>query len=159
LAASEETTWTHRGCVPRYTFLEDSDVIKALKTAVEKKTPLHLVPFSHNFPAVDSILYDPNEGLTCIQITINKAHPILVSGLRRIQGWLGRDRRDAQLAGLRELRPSTEQPWHFIFIVPEEMEAGFELQLLGGDKTGAWAKKVHQYVLGLDVLGRKPGRE
>jgi hypothetical protein len=156
LAASEETTWTYRGRVTRYTFLEDLDFIEEIKTAVENKTPLHLVPPSRNFP---SILYDPNEGLTCIQITVNKVHPISVSSLQHIQGWLGRDPQDTRLAGLRGLRASTSQPWRFIFIVPEEMEAGFELQRLGGDKTGVWAEMVHQYVLGFDVLGRKPGRE
>ena len=151
LAASEEEKWTYPGRVKRYTFLEDSDFIEQMKTAVQNQTPLHLVPTARNFAAVDSILYDPNEGITCIQITINEDHAITVSGLQRIQGWLGRDRRD-----LHGLRPAPEKPWRFIFIVPEEMEAGFGLQLLGGDETGIWARKVHQSVLGLDVLVRKP---
>jgi len=153
LAASEKRTWTYRGRITRYTFLEDLDFVEEIKRAVQNKTPLHLVPSARNFPAVDSILYDPNEGLTCIQITIGEEHPIRVSGLQRIQGWL---ERNARLAGL---LPSTERPWRFIFIVPEEeKEASFELQRLGGDTAqGHWAGKVHQYVLWLDVVGRKPG--
>jgi hypothetical protein len=155
LAASEETTWTYPGPVKRYTFLEDSDFIEQMKTAVQNQTPLHLVPSSRNFAAVDSILYDPNEGITCIQITINEDHAISVSGLQRIQGWLGRDRRD-----LHGLRPAPKEPWRFIFIVPKEMEASYKLQRLvkpvKDGETSIWARKVHQYVLGLDVLVRKP---
>jgi hypothetical protein len=84
LTDSNQTTWTYREpeCI---TFLE-ATVIKEIKNAVEKNEPLQLVPSTHNFPAVDSIVYDPNEdGLTCIQITINSEHPIAVSGLKRIQ--------------------------------------------------------------------------
>jgi len=152
LAASEKTTWIYRGRITRYNFLQDLDFIEEIVKAVRNKTPLHLVPSAPNFPAVDSILYDPNDGITCIQTTIGKEHPIRVLGLQRIQSWL---KSDTQLAAL---LPSTARPWRFVFIVPEEeKEASFELQRLGGGTAqGHWAGKAHQYVLWLDILGRKP---
>ena len=153
LASSEKTTWTYRGHITHYTFLQDLDFIEEIVQAVRNKKPLHLVPSARNFPTVDSILYDPNEGLTCIQITIGEEHPIRVSGLQRIQSWL---KSNAQLAGL---LPSPARPWRFIFIVPSDeiREKPFKLQRLGGDTAqGHWAGMVCQYVLELDVLGRKP---
>jgi len=38
--------------------------------------------------------------------------------------------------------------------VPSD-EASFEMQRLEGDTQGEWAGKVQQYVLGLDVVGKK----
>jgi hypothetical protein len=151
LASTEQMTWTYRGRTPRFYFLQKSDFTTKIAKAVQNKTPLHLVPSAHDFPAVDSIFYDPNDSevLTCIQVTICREHHILVSGLRRIQSWLS----DTPLM---DLRASKERPWRFIFIVPSG-EASFELQRLEGDTTkGEWAGKVHQYVLGLDVFRQKP---
>jgi len=148
LSCSEKMTWLYRGPIQRFDFLQDVDFIDKITEAVQNKKPVHLVPSALNFPAFDSILYDPNEVLTCIQTTVRRDHHILVSGLQRIQSWLERDTR---LAGL---RASKERPWRFIFIVPSDEES-FELQQLEGDPAqGEWAGKVHQYVLGLDVVGK-----
>ncbi|KAF8498734.1 hypothetical protein F5888DRAFT_201198 [Russula emetica] len=87
LTNSDQMTWTYRGPIPRFTF-QELTVTDKIKNAVENDGPLHLIPSALNFPAVDSIVYYPNEVLTCIQITINSKHPIVVSGLRRIQRWL-----------------------------------------------------------------------
>jgi|SRR5712671_885418 len=115
--------------------------------------PLHLIPLAPNFPAVDSILYDPNDKsavLTCIQITINNDHPIVVSGLKDIQSWL-----DPKNSSLGELRPRKNKPWRFVFVVPSHMAPTFKLQRLDGDTPG----KVHRYVLGLEekpIFSRTP---
>ena len=99
---------------------------------------LHLVTLAGNFVAGDSVIYDPKEGLTCIQITINKEHPILVLGLERIQSWLKSG------TPLEDLRPSKRKPWHFIFILPSDM-GSFKSQRLRGDTAqGEWAGEVHQ---------------
>jgi len=143
-------TWTYRGPIPRSDFLQKSDFVEEITNSVRNESPLHLVPSIRNFPAVDSIVYDPNEVLTCIQITVSRQHPIHVSGLGRIQGWLERGTR------LADLRPSEDRPWRFIFIVPSVDEASFELQQLKGDSArGEWAGKVHQYVLGLDLVNNQ----
>jgi len=149
---SEQMTWTYRRPLRRFTFLQDLDFLDEITKAFQNKKPVHLVPSASNFPtAIDSILYDPNEVLTFIRITVRREHQILVSGLRRIQTWL---EREAPLAGL---SPSEEKPWRFIFIVPSDEAPSFELQRLEGDTAqGEWAGKVQQYVLGLDVLGKKP---
>ena len=144
---STTMTWIYHGRTRRFNSPQDLDSIKEITQAVEQKTPLHLVPGA-NFPAVDSILYDPGEVLTCIQTTISGKHDIRVSGLRRIQSWL----RGEPLAAL---RPSKNRPWRFIFIVPPSVEESFKSQRLEGDTArGEWAGKVQQYVLGLDILGK-----
>ena len=166
-----KTTWTFRGPIPRFNFRQKEDFIGAITNAVQKKIPLHLGPLARarNFVAVDSIVYDPNEVLTCIQITVSGQHDIRVSGLQRIQSWL---EPDTPLEHLHPptsscLRPSKEasnsntenRPWRLIFIVPSDHEASFRLQTLEGDTDwGKWAGKVHQYVLGLDVF-KKPEYE
>jgi len=139
LTSSEQTTWTYRGPFRRFGFLQDLDFIDEITKAVQNKERLRLVPSALNFPGVDSILYNPDEVLTCIQI-IRREHHILVSRLRRIQSWL---KRDTRLAGL---RPSKERPWRFIFVAPSD-EASFELQPLEGDTAqGEWTGMVHQYI-------------
>jgi len=146
-----QTTWTFRGRIPCFNFLQKEDFIGAITNAVQNENPLHLLPLNPNFAAVDSIVYDPNEVLTCIQITVSSQHPIRVLGLQNIQSWL--EPGNTLLAGL---RPSKHSPWRLIFIVPSRGEASFELQKLVGDTAlGEWAGKVHQYVLELDVF-RKP---
>jgi len=145
LTDSGQVTWTYHGPIQRFTF-EEPAVIDKIKTAVETNTALHLVPSALNFPAVDSIVYYPNEVLTCIQITIRSKHPIAVSGLRRIQRWLKRGTRSA------DLRPDGTRRWRFVFIVPPEMASTYTLQELKDDtKLSEWAGKVEQYVLGLEV--------
>ena len=139
--------WTCHGCTPHFTFLRDLDFIDEITKAVQNGQPLHLVPLVRNFPAVDSIVYDPNEALTCIQTTVSRNHPIVLSGLQRIQSWL---KLHTPLEGL---RPSRERPWRLIFIVPSD-ETSFELQELRGEAADECAGKVHQYVLRLDVFGQ-----
>jgi hypothetical protein len=148
LISSGELTWNYHGPITRFTFLQELDFIDELTKAVQNNRPLHLVPLVRNFPAVDSIVYVPNEPLTCVQTTTRGEHAIVVPGLRRIQSWL---KEDTLLAGL---RPSNERPWRLIFIVPSG-ERNFGLQQLKGDTTqGEWAGKVQQYVLRLDVFGQ-----
>jgi hypothetical protein len=125
------------------------DFIGAITNAVQNKSPVHLVPSVRNFATVDSIVYDPKEVLTCIQIMVSGQHPIRVSGLQRIQSWFESG------TPLAHLRPSKAKnsPWCLIFVVTSGDEASFELQTLEGDTDRCeWAGKVHQYVLGLDVF-------
>ena len=160
----EPTTWTFRGPMPCFEFASNSrrkdHIIGAITDAVQNANPLHLVPSARNFGAVDSIVYDPNEEvLTLIQVTVGSKHGISVPGLERIQNWL------EPKTLLAPLRPSKEKsksktgvqarngPWRLIFIVPSHCEASFELQPFKHDTTqGEWAGKLHQYVLGLDVI-------
>ncbi|KAI0283967.1 hypothetical protein BGY98DRAFT_949780 [Russula aff. rugulosa BPL654] len=61
-----------------------STIFSEITKAVRNKERLHIIPLARNFPAVDSILYDPNDPnavLTCIQITLNKDHPIAGSDM------------------------------------------------------------------------------
>ena len=144
LTSSGDLTWNYHGPITRFTFLQELDFIDELTKAVRNNRSLHLVPLNRNFPAVDSIVYVPNEPLTCVQTTVRGEHPIVVPGLRRIQSWF---KEDTLLAGL---RPSNERPWRLIFIVPSD-EVTFELQQSRGDPTqGEWVGKVRQYVLRLD---------
>jgi len=145
LADSNQLTWTYRGRVRRIDFRE-STVLAEITKAVGKRRPLHLVPTTPNFPAVDSILYnprDPDAVLTCIQITMNPNHPIIVKGLETIQKWFNKKE-------VRGLLPRTTKPWRCLFVVPSDMASTFELQELQGDTaTCLWARKVNQCVLGL----------
>jgi hypothetical protein len=146
LTSPGEMTWTCRGPIPRFNFLWESDFIDEITKAVQNNEPLHLVPSAPNFPAVDSILYAPNDVLTFIQSTVSSKHPINATGLQEIQSWL-----EARTL-LAYLRPSADMPWRFIFIVPPGNASTFKLQQLEHDSRGEWAGKVHQYVLGLEVL-------
>jgi hypothetical protein len=145
LANSYQTTWTYRGPIDRVDFRK-SAVRSQIKEAIEQRHAQHLVPLARNFATVDSIIYDPNDPvLTCIQITMNACHPIVVSGLKDIQSWLelGTDSKD--------LRPAKKKPWRFLFVVPSTMASNFKLQTFQGDTNkGEWAGKVDQYVLGLE---------
>ena len=137
----DEMTWTYRKT-------KRSDDFNKITEAVEGRKPLHVVPIAHNFPAVDSIIYDPDDPdavLTGVQITMNKEHPIAVSGLQLIQSWLKSG------TPLEDLRPSNNKWWRFLFVVPLRMASTFKLQKLDGDTpTHVWAGKVKQYVLGLE---------
>ncbi|KAH9985077.1 hypothetical protein BJV74DRAFT_718521, partial [Russula compacta] len=144
LTDSIDTKWTYRGPVRRFTFDNQFTAIKEITNAVQNNKPLLLVPSKIKFPATDSILYDPNDPnavLTCIQITLNERHPLVVSGLQHIQTWFKRG------TPLADLRPSKTRPWRFLFVVPSNMFLTFKLHNLKDDTpTGAWATKVHQYV-------------
>jgi len=142
LTNSNEVTWTYRGHIPLFTFLQDEAAADKINDAVATGKSLHLVPSVSNFPAVDSIILNP-DGLTCIQITISDDHPIVVPGLQRVQKWLNRST-PAKL-----LRPEKTRPWRFIFIVPLNIAHEFKLQAFKGKGKDAWAQKVEQYVFGL----------
>jgi hypothetical protein len=153
LADSTISIWTYPRDVRRDTF-ESSSFTSLLSSAVSSRRGLHLVPLDPNFPAVNSVLYDPSSSvLTGIQVTISDEHPVAVSGLKRIQRWLGRR------SSLAHLRPSiSDNHWRLLFVVPEAAAATFELQSMEGDTSGnEWARKVDQYVLGLqeDTLWRR----
>jgi hypothetical protein len=138
------TPW-YLGRTRRYKFLEEEDLIREIKA--NDNELLHLVPSASNFKAVDSILYNPNDVLTCIQVTVSSKHPIDAKGLKKIQHWF------PSKSTLKNLRPSTTSPWRFIFIVPPQNVSSFKPQPWKHDTpSGEWAGKVHQYVLGLDVL-------
>jgi hypothetical protein len=150
----KQMMWTYRGPIDLITF-QESTVLDEITKAIPVRKPLHLVPLVRNFLAVDSILYDPDDpdtALTCIQITMNKDHAIVVSGLRLIQSWL------QQRTALGGLCLTETRPWRFLFVVPLGMASTFKLQKLDGDTAnGEWAGKVHQYVLGLEeqtIFGR-----
>jgi hypothetical protein len=143
LASTEKVTWTYRRPLDRFNFRRESDFFNGITKAVRDQKLLHLVPISRNFMTVDSIIYDPNEALTCIQVTVRREHDILVKGLKRIQSWLK--------GPLDNLRPSRTIPWRFIFIVPSDTKTFESQRLIGDSSRGEWARKVHQYVLRLDV--------
>ena len=69
LTSSGKMTWTIPDRIRRFIFRWDLDFIDEITKAVDAKTPLHLVPFSRNFVAIDSIIYDPNGVLTFSQVT------------------------------------------------------------------------------------------
>lgn len=89
------------------------------------------------------------------QVTIRAEHPVAVSGLKRIQGWL-------ELNGpLAHLWPSTTgNHWRLIYVlpVPAAIAATFEVQVFEQD-TGRneWAGMVDQYMLSIkeDALWRR----
>ena len=142
-----DQTWTYRGSIRHITF-QESTVFKEISEAVQDRELRHLVSFVCNFPAMDSILYnpdDPDAVVTCIQVTMNMDHAIVVRGLQLLQGWfkLG--------SPLQDLRPTSAKPWRLLFVVPSDMADTFKSQELKGDTPeNVWAGKVHQYVLGLE---------
>jgi hypothetical protein len=147
LTSPGRTTWSYRGPIRRFNFPQDSDFIDEITTAIQNRKPLHLVPLVRNFPSVDSIIYDPDEVLTCVQITASRNHGVLVSALQRIQSLF---KRGTPLEGL---YPSKDRPLRLVFVVPPSDEAYFKSQRLKGDTAlNEWAGSVHQYVLGLDVI-------
>jgi hypothetical protein len=148
LARSDRKTWTYHGPIGRVTFREPAEpaVIKAIERAFQAKMSLRLVPSATSSTAVDSIVYQAGEALTCIQTTISSTHPIKVDNLRNIQGWLDTE------TPTKILRPTKKKPWRFLFIVPQENEPHFKSQISEGDTDrGEWAGKVNQYVLGWEV--------
>ena len=145
LSISTTERWIYPGPTQRFTF-QSSTFTGALSAAIKQGKSLHLVPADPNFHAVDSILYDPSDVLTCIRTTVSDKHPVDVSGLQKIQRWLKKNTPGESL------RPSRQgKHWRFIFVVPSAMESTFGLQPFKGDTaTQEWAGKVDQYVLGLE---------
>jgi len=151
-SSSAISQWIYPGSTPRVTFHSGS-FTSSLETAVKDQMPLHLVPTDPNFPAIDSILYDPTASLTLIQVTRRSLHPVNVSGLQRLQRWLKRG------TCLAALRPSvTGRHWRLIFVVPDTLACDFKMQDFEGDSvTSEWARKVDQYVLEIcedEIWGR-----
>ena len=153
LADSTIFNWTYPRA-KRATF-QTSSFTPLLSSAVSSRHALHLVPQDPDFPAIDSVLYDPSSSspLTGIQVTIKNECPVVISGLKRIQRWL------KQSSPLAHLRPSiSTKHWRLVFVVPEAGAASFKQQTMVGDtSSNEWAKKVDQYVLGLraDTLWRR----
>ena len=143
LTNPNQTNWVYHGPIPRSNF-DQSEFIAKINDAIKKNKPVHLVPLSPNFIAVDSIVYHPKDPiLTCIQVTMNRKHPISVSGLRQIQKWLQLRSPSAKL------RPKTSRRWRFVFIVPQHMVSTFKLQRFKNDTPGnAWARKVDDKLAG-----------
>jgi len=137
-----QTSWTYPGEIPRVTYAGS----KEFQEAIALKKAVHLVPSATNFSAIDSIVYNPNDVLTLIQVTMNKSkHPITIKGLRLIQSWL-----QNVGTGL----PTKNDPWRFVFVVPLGMGSAFKLQQVKDDtKNGEWAGKMKQYVSEMHVEG------
>ncbi|KIL62166.1 hypothetical protein M378DRAFT_166004 [Amanita muscaria Koide BX008] len=146
LATSEELDWLYPGPASHLTFPSQSISTDLWLKIVQNKEPQHMIPMIPNF-AVDSILYNPNSVLTGFQMTVKKVHPISVSGLQRIQQSL---KPNTPLASLRPSNREGEH-WRLIFVVPDYEAASYPLQQFEGtEDTGIWARKVDQYVLGLN---------
>ena len=142
-----DQTWSYRGSIRRITFQEFT-VFTEISEAVQDLKPRHLVPFVRNFPAMDSIIYgpdDPDAVITCIQITTNMDRATVVNDLQLLQRWFKPG------SPLQDLRPTNAKPWRFLFVVPTDVARTFKSQKLKDDTpTNVWAGKVHQYVLGLE---------
>jgi hypothetical protein len=145
LGDTATSKWVYPGSTECAEF-QLSTVTKLLEDAVNGKKALHLIPQAQNFAAVDSILYNPDKVLTCLQFTVRMEHPVAVSGLQKIQGCLQND-------PLRQLRPKVRKSkhWKLIFVVPSKNAARFEMQSFRHDTPNEeWSRKVDQYVLGLE---------
>jgi hypothetical protein len=155
LSDGTSSEWNHPGSAQRVDFLPRT-FTPLLQDAVIKGKPLHLVPLDPNFPAIDSVLYDPGAIFTFIQVTCNSTHDVCISGFQRVQRWLPKG------TCLDHLRPSTVgHHWRLIFVVPAISASNFQKQTLDGDTvTSEWDNKVDQYVLGVEdqvIWGRAVG--
>ena len=83
LTDPNQTNWVYHGPIPRSTF-DQSKFVTKINKAVKMNKPVHLVPLSpdlENLEAVYSVVYHPKDPiLTCVQVTMNRKHPISVSG-------------------------------------------------------------------------------
>ena len=146
LTDPNQTNWVYHGPIPCSTF-DQSEFVTKINKAVKKNKPVHLVPLSPEFEdleAVYSVVYHPKDPiLTCVQVTMNRKHPISVPGLQQILKWLELGSSSAKF------RPNTLSRWRFVFIVPQHMVSTYELQRFNNDTPeDAWAKKVDQCVMG-----------
>jgi hypothetical protein len=139
--------WEYPGPTRRVNF-DSQTFITSLRTAVDAKKPVHLVPKDPNYPAVDSILYDPNAPFTLIQCCLHLSHPEVVAGFKRIQEKL------KLRTPLAHLRPSISgRHWHLIFVVPFAIAQDLREQDFEGDMpTNCWKRKIDQYVFGITDL-------
>jgi hypothetical protein len=128
--------WEYPGPTRRVNF-ESKTFTTSLWAAVDANKPVHLVPKDPNFPAIDSILYDPNAVFTVIECTLNPFHPDAVSGFKRI---LDKLKLRTPLARLRYLIKGPH--WRLIFVVPAAIAQDFREQDFEGDTpTNSWKKK------------------
>ena len=102
-------------------------------------------PISDNFASLDAIIHQPDGPLIGIQVTNTATHPINTKGLKALQSLLS-ETNDT----LSPLRPTPEDPWIILYVVPTPMEASFTKQKIKGDASATWSTKTAQYVLGLD---------
>jgi hypothetical protein len=144
--ASEKMTWSYRGPIRRFNFLQDLDFIDEIIKVVQDKNPLLLVPSAFDLPTVYSILYDPNEVLTCIQITTSRKHHILVSGLPK--GLFKAGSNVVRGLWVSSLRKKGCGASYLLYRQTRR------LSNCNGWKVILSRAKAQQYVLGLDVFGR-----
>ncbi|KAF8510508.1 hypothetical protein BU17DRAFT_70030 [Hysterangium stoloniferum] len=134
---SQTITWDYPGGT-EYKAFESASFSTELEAQIQRKTSTYFQPFPASYPTLDSLIYRPDR-LDFLQMTVAKNHPSKIAGFQRI-------RRGLKLKGpASNLRPSKEQPWMFIFIVPEETAPSFTKQPFGE----VWDSKVKQYILAL----------
>ncbi|KAF8523379.1 hypothetical protein BU17DRAFT_86122 [Hysterangium stoloniferum] len=134
---SQTITWDYPGGT-EYKAFESTFFSTQLEAQIQRKTSTYFQPLSASYPTLDSLVYRPDR-LDFLQMTVAKNHPSKIAGFQRIQ-------RGLKLKGpASNLRPSKEQPWMLIFVVPEEIAPSFTKQPFGG----VWDSKVKQYVLAL----------
>jgi hypothetical protein len=132
LADSTTSDWTYPGPFNGAGF-QSSSFTSLLSSAFSSGHALHLVFLDLNFPPINSMLYDPSSSvLTGIQVIIRDKHPVAI------------------LDPHAHLRPSiSSNHRRVVFVIPEAAAASFEQQPLKGDSGNEWARKVYQYLLGL----------
>lgn len=128
-----------------FVFGPPQDLSGKIADCVDARESVYLQPISDNFASLDSIIYQPNSPLIGIQITNASTHPIETKGLKALQSLLS-----PKNASLSPLRPTPEQPWIILFVVPTRMEKSFTRQSIIGHASATWSEKTVQYVLGLD---------
>ncbi|KAF8522760.1 hypothetical protein BU17DRAFT_86669 [Hysterangium stoloniferum] len=134
---SQTIIWDYPGGTEHKAF-ESASFSTELEAQIRRKTSTYFQPLSACYPTLDSLLYRPDR-LDFLQMTVAQNHPSKIAGFQRIQ-------RGLKLKGpASNLRPSKEQPWMFIFIVPEETAPSFTKQPFGE----VCDSKVKQYVLAL----------
>ncbi|KAF8518685.1 hypothetical protein BU17DRAFT_90756 [Hysterangium stoloniferum] len=116
--------WDYPGGT-EYKAIESASFSTELEAQIRRKTSTYFQPLSASYPTLDSLVYR-SDRLDFLQMTVAENDPRKIAGFQRIQ-------RALKLKGpASNLRPSTEQPWMFIFIVPEETAPSFTKQPFGG---------------------------
>ncbi|KAF8518686.1 hypothetical protein BU17DRAFT_90757 [Hysterangium stoloniferum] len=134
---SQIITWNYPGGTEYKPFASASFATQ-LEAQIRRKTSTYFQPLSASYPTLDSLVYRPDR-LDFLQMTVAKNDPSTIPRFQRIQ-------RALKLKGpASNLRPSEEQPWMIILIVPKETAPSFTKQPFGG----VWDSKVKQYVLAL----------
>ena len=97
-----------------------------------------------------SSFYIKDGRVVLLKMTLERTQPILLHSLEVLRSALGQ-----------ELAPTEEKPWHFVFVVPEAIEAVFATQQVhipdgycarnSDDASRDWSKLVRQYVMPYDL--------